>query len=266
MKGKIIVVTGAASGIGAAICQRFGRGNAKIALLDMNEDALNAQTEALRKQGQEAFPIVCDVTREESCARAMENVIRRYGGIDVLVNCAGTTLRAPFADCTISVLRKVMDVNFFGNVNCTKAALPSLIERKGSIVAISSIAGFAPVLGRTGYCASKHALHGLFNTLRAELKGLGVHVMIVCPGFTKTNLQSRALAGNGGPAKDPRTKYGKESSPDLVAEAVYDGVINRKRWIVLTAVGKLSHLLCKVSPALYDWLMTRNLKSSKEEL
>jgi len=266
MKGKVIVVTGAASGIGAAICQRFGRGNAKIALLDMNEDALNTQTGLLQAQGHEAFPIVCDVTQEESCAQAVAEVIKRYGGIDVLVNCAGTTLRAHFADCTLSVLRKVMDVNFFGYVNCTKAALPSLIERKGSIVAISSIAGFAPVLGRTGYCASKHALHGLFNTLRVELRDRGVHVMIVCPGFTKTNLQSRALAGNGGPAKDPRTKYGKESSPDLVAEAVYDGVINRKRWIVLTAVGKLSRLLCKISPALYDWIMIRNLKESKEDL
>jgi NAD(P)-dependent dehydrogenase (short-subunit alcohol dehydrogenase family) len=261
MKGKIIVVTGAASGIGAAICQRFGRENAKIALLDMSEDALNAQTGVLQTQGHEAFSIVCDVTQEESCAQAMEDVIKRYGGIDVLVNCAGTALRAPFTDCTISVLRKVMDVNFFGYVNCTKAALPSLMERKGSIVVISSIAGFAPVLGRAGYCASKHALHGLFNTLRAELRNTGVHVMIVCPGFTKTNLQSRALAGNGGMAKNPRTQYGKESSPDRVAEAVYDGVMSRKRWIVLTAVGKISHLLCKVSPALYDWIMTRNLKS-----
>jgi len=261
MKGKIIVVTGAASGIGAAICQRFGRENAKIALLDMSEDALNTQTGVLQTQGHEAFSIACDVTQEESCAQAMEDVIKRYGGIDVLVNCAGTTLRAPFTDCTISVLRKVMDVNFFGYVNCTKAALPSLMERKGSIVVISSIAGFAPVLGRAGYCASKHALHGLFNTLRAELRNTDVHVMIVCPGFTKTNLQSRALAGNGGMAKNSRTLYGKESSPDRVAEAVYDGVMRRKRWIVLTAVGKFSHLLCKVSPALYDWIMTRNLKS-----
>jgi short-subunit dehydrogenase len=122
------------------------------------------------------------------------------------------------------------------------------------------------VLGRAGYCASKHALHGLFDTLRAELRNKGVHVMIVCPGFTKTNLQSRALAGNGGMAKDPRTQYGKESSPDRVAEAVYDGVMSRKRSIVLTAVGKISHLLFKVSPALYDGIMTRNLKESKEDL
>jgi NAD(P)-dependent dehydrogenase (short-subunit alcohol dehydrogenase family) len=266
MKGKIIVVTGAASGIGAAICQRFGRENARIALLDMSEDALNTQAGILRTKGHEAFPIVCDVAREESCAQAVEDVIKRYGGIDCLVNCAGTTLRAPFTDCTISVLRKVMDVNFFGYVNCTKAALPSLIERKGSIVVISSIAGFVPVLGRAGYCASKHALHGLFNTLRAELRNTGVHVMIVCPGFTKTNLQSRALAGNGGIAKDPRTQYGKESSPDRVAEAVYAGVMGRKRSIVLTAVGKISHLLFKVSPALYDWIMARSLKESKEDL
>ncbi len=266
MKDRIVVVTGAASGIGAAICRRFAREKAKIALLDRDEAALKAQTEALQAQGQGALPILCDVTGEESCARAMAEVVGHWGGIDVLVNCAGTTLRAPFADCSVSVLRKVMDVNFFGYVNCTKAALSSLTARKGSIVVISSIAGFAPVLGRTGYCASKHALHGLFDTLRAELKEAGVHVLIVCPGFTKTNLQSRALAGNGGPAKDPRTQYGKESSPDLVAEAVYDGVMNRKRWVVLTAVGKISRLLFTLSPALYDWMMIRNLNKSKEAL
>lgn len=265
MKDRVIVVTGAASGIGAAVCERFGREHARVALLDMNEDALRKQTETLRSRGIDAFPVVCDVTQEASCARAMEAVIARYGGVDVLVNCAGTTLRANFTDCTVAVLRKVMDVNFFGYVNCTKAALPNLVRRKGSIVAISSAAGFAPVLGRTGYCASKHAIHGFFNTLRAELKPAGIHVMIVCPGFTKTNLQTRALAGDGGPATDPRTTCGKEASPDLVAEALYNGVIRRKRLLVLSLVGRLSYLLCRVSPSLYDWLMARNLKASGQE-
>lgn len=262
MKDRVIVVTGAASGIGAAICQRFGREKAKIALLDMNGAALETQAEALRAEGCQALPLCCDVTKEESCTAAMAQVLDRFGAIDVLVNCAGTTLRAPFAECTAAVLRKVMDVNFFGYVHCTMAALPSLIEGKGSIVAISSIAGFAPVLGRTGYCASKHALHGLFNTLRAELKDSGVHVLIVCPGFTRTNLQSRALSGSGTIAAEPRTQYGKESSPESVAEAVYEGVRKRKRWVVLTAVGKMSRLLFTLSPALYDVMMIRSLKKS----
>jgi NAD(P)-dependent dehydrogenase (short-subunit alcohol dehydrogenase family) len=262
MKDKVIVVTGAASGIGAAICQRFGREKAKIALLDMNAAALDAQAEALRAQGLEALRILCDVTKEESCTAAMAQVFDRFGAIDVLVNCAGTTLRAPFAECTAAVLRKVMEVNFFGYVHCTMAALPGLVKNKGVIVAISSIAGFAPVVGRTGYCASKHALHGLFNTLRAELKGAGVHVMLVCPGFTRTNLQERALAGNGSIAGEPRTQFGRESSPESVAEAVYRGVLKRKRLVVLTAVGKLSRLLFTLSPALYDAMMVRNLKKS----
>lgn len=261
MKERVVVVTGAASGIGAAICRKFGREQGKIVMLDMDEAALKEQAATLLDQGQEAFPCLCDVTCEASCMQAMEKAVLRYGGIDILVNCAGTTLRAPFADCSVSVLRRVMEVNFFGYVNCTRAALPSLIERKGSIVAISSIAGFAPVLGRTGYCASKHALHGLFNTLRAELSGAGVHVMIVCPGFTKTNLQNRALAGNGGKAVEPRTRCGREASPDSVAEAVYRGVLRRKRCLVLTAVGRMSRLLFTLSPALYDWMMVRNLKN-----
>lgn len=266
MKDKIIVVTGAASGIGAAICSRFAQAGAKIVLLDRDRDQLTARAAELRTSGAEALPLVSDVTDEASCNQAMGEAVQRFGGIDVLVNCAGTTLRAPFVECTTAVLRKVMEVNFFGYVNCTLAALPSLRARRGTIVAISSIAGFAPVLGRTGYCASKHALHGLFNTLRAELKPEGVHVMIVSPGFTRTNLQTHALGGDGGVAQEPRTQYGREASAESVAEALYDGVVKRKRWLVLTRVGKLSRLLVTLCPALYDRLMIRNLNKSKEAL
>jgi NAD(P)-dependent dehydrogenase (short-subunit alcohol dehydrogenase family) len=265
-ENKLAVVTGAASGIGAAVCRRFAQAGAKIALLDRDEKELAARAAEIEAGGAEALPLPMDVTDEASCAQAMAEAVQRFGGIDVLVNCAGTTLRAPFAECTTAVLRKVMEVNFFGYVHCTRAVLPSLRARKGSIVAVSSIAGFAPVLGRTGYCASKHALHGLFNTLRAELKPEGVHVMIVCPGFTRTNLQTHALGGDGGAAREPRTQCGREASPESVAEALFDGVVKRKRWLVLTGVGKLSRWLVALCPALYDRLMIRNLKKSKEAL
>ncbi len=120
-------------------------------------------------------------------------------------------------DTSVTVYRQVMDVNFFGALQCTKVALASLIERQGTIIVIESLAGVAPLLGRSGYCASKHALHGLFTSLRAELIGSGVHIMIVCPGFVKTNLQTRALGADGHVTRHPQSTVGRQDSPARLA-------------------------------------------------
>jgi short-subunit dehydrogenase len=127
-------------------------------------------------------------------------------------------------------------------------------------VVISSHAGYAPLLGRTAYSASKHALHGLFETLRTEVKDQGVHVMMVCPGFTKTSLQDRALGGNGEVTRHPQSKVGREDTPEHVAEKVFRGIIRRKRLLVLTPVGKTTYWLSRLAPGLYERIMARQLK------
>ncbi|RMF23783.1 MAG: SDR family NAD(P)-dependent oxidoreductase, partial [Deltaproteobacteria bacterium] len=151
----------------------------------------------------------------------------------------------------------VMEVNFFGAVHIVKASLEALRERRGTIVVTSSIAGLGPLAARCGYSASKHALHGLFNTVRAELEREGVHVMLVCPGFTDTAIEDAALAGSGGRAV--RRTVGKLARPEEVAEAVLRGVVSRRRMLVLTPVGKLSHLVLRVAPGLYERLMARRM-------
>jgi NAD(P)-dependent dehydrogenase (short-subunit alcohol dehydrogenase family) len=258
--GKVIAVTGAASGIGLAICRRFGQAGARVALLDMNGEAAQIQAGHLRGQGIEAADFACDVSREEDCRRAMEAVINLYGGIDILVNNAGITQRSAFVHTDAVVYRKVMAVNFFGALYCTQAAIGSLLERQGTIVVTSSHAGYAPLLGRTGYSASKHALHGLFESLRTEVKEQGVHVLMLCPGFTKTNLQERALDGDGLVTRHPQSKVGREDSPEHVAEAVFQGVFRRKRMLVLTPVGKMTWWLSRLAPGLYEKLMARKLR------
>lgn len=260
MKDSVVVVTGAASGIGAALCDRFGGQGARIALLDMDEEGLLAEERRLRDRKIETLALQCDVTDAARCRAGIEEIIRHFGGIDVLCNNAGITQRGPFVEAEISMYRRVMDVNFFGALHCSRAAVASLIERKGVIIVTSSIAGLAPVLGRTGYCASKHALHGFFGTLRAELRPYGVHVMIVCPGFTRTNLQARALDGDGAPTSHPQSKVGREASPEDVADAVYRGALKRKNLLVLTTVGKVTFWLYKVAPALYERAMARSLR------
>jgi NAD(P)-dependent dehydrogenase (short-subunit alcohol dehydrogenase family) len=260
-RDKVIVVTGAASGIGAAIVRRFAGEGAKVGLLDMDEAGVQGAADDLKAAGVDALGLACDVTSEDQCALAIKEILARYGGVDVLVNNAGITQRSAFVDTQTSVYRKVMDVNFFGSLYCTKASIDSLIARKGIIVVIESLAGVSPLLGRTGYCASKHALHGFFTSLRCELRDSGVHIMLVCPGFVKTNLQTRALGGDGRVTNHPQSVVGKPTSAAKVAEAIYRGALKRRQLLVLTPVGKLAYWVSRLAPLWYERLMARQVKA-----
>lgn len=261
---RVVVVTGAASGIGAAICRRFSEAGARIVLLDLDEKGLAERVGELSSRGVESLWVRCDVSSEEECRFAIRRAIERFGGIDVLVNNAGITQRGPFIETAIPVFRRVMEVNFFGSLYCTKAAIASLVERRGLIIVIESIAGLTPLYGRTGYSASKMALHGLFTSLRTEVRRLGVHVMIVCPGFVRTNLQSRALGRDGTVTQHRQSKVGREESPEAVADAIYRGAIARRRLVITTPVGKLSHWMNRWWPAAYERLMAWALRSELE--
>jgi NAD(P)-dependent dehydrogenase (short-subunit alcohol dehydrogenase family) len=259
-KDKVVVVTGAASGIGAAICDRFAREGARIALIDRDEAGVKAAAERLKTGGLDAEGYSCDVVHEDDCTAAIEQILEHFDGIDVLVNNAGITQRSAFLDTKTSVYRRVMDVNFFGSLHCTKASIDSLIKRKGIIIVIESLAGVAPLLGRTGYCASKHALHGFFTSLRPEIRDSGVHIMIVCPGFVETNLQTRALGGDGQVTTHPQSVVGKPTSAEKVAADIFKGAQARKPLLVLTPVGKLSYWISRLAPVLYERLMARQVK------
>lgn len=258
---KVVIVTGAASGIGAAIAWKFADDGAKIGLLDMDERGVHSVAQKMADRGVEALGIKCDVSREADCKQAIGKIIKRFGGIDVLVNNAGITQRSSFIETQIQVYRKVMDVNFFGSLYCTKAAIQSLIERKGTIIVIESIAGITPLLGRTGYCASKHALHGLFSSLRSEIRDTGAHIMLVCPGFVETNLQARALDGNGRVTTHPQSVVGTPTTAERVAESVFQGIAKKKHLMVLTPVGKLAYWISRFAPMLYERIMAWQLKS-----
>jgi short-subunit dehydrogenase len=150
-----------------------------------------------------------------------------------------------------------MAVNFFGSLYCTQAALPSLRARRGGIVVIESLAGVTPLLGRSAYCASKHALHGLFTTLRAELLQDGVQVTIVCPGFVQTNLQQRALGGDGQVTSRPQSRVGRQTSAAAVADTIFRAVLRRRAMVVLTPVGKIAYWFSRLMPMVYERLMAR---------
>lgn len=250
------MITGAAGGIGRALAHRFVAAGADVALLDVDEAGLARVRDEL--PGGRSLTVRCDVTDQADCERAIGEVVAQRGGVDVLVNNAGISHRSAFRETDPSVLRKVMDVNFFGAVYCTHAAIESVTARRGTVVAISSVAGYAPLVERTGYAASKHALHGLFDTLRAELNGTGVNVLLVCPSYTDTAIDRNALDGSGVVMDQPRAVLGRMATPQEVADQVLRAVAQRRHQILISPVAKASWWVSHVAPRAYSWLMRRS--------
>ncbi|MFW6067009.1 MAG: SDR family oxidoreductase [Myxococcota bacterium] len=259
--GPVVVITGAAGGIGQALCRRWAREGARLVMLDVEQEALEAAAAALRAGGAEVLALRCDVTRYEDCRDSMDRAVQRFGRIDVMVANAGAVHRSGFADTDLSVFRRVMEVNFHGALHCAKAALPPLRESRGLIVVVSSVAGFAPLYGRSGYAASKHALHGLFESAGAELAPEGIRVMMVCPSFTRSGFEQRAMGADGVPVARPRSMVGRLASPEEVADAVVRGAARGKRLLVLSSVGRLTYYLSRLAPGLYERLMVRRLRA-----
>ncbi|MCB9539449.1 MAG: SDR family oxidoreductase [Myxococcales bacterium] len=255
--GRVVAITGGAGDIGQALGRAFGRAGARIALLDLPGPRLEAAAAGLRALDVDALGLACDVTDPAACQDAVDAARSRLGPVDVLINNAGLSHRSRFTDTDPAVLRRVMEVNFFGAVHCTRAALPDLRTRGGTVVAVSSVAGFAPLVGRTGYAASKHALHGFFDSLRTELADEGVHVLVVCPSFVDTQFARTALNGAGERLQGPRALAGRPLSPDQVADAVVDAVARGKRQRLISPVAHASLWLSRLWPAAYDRVMRR---------
>lgn len=261
---RVAVITGAAGGFGRALCKRFGAGGARIVGLDLNEKALNELKEELEEAGIEAAIYPCDLTIEKNCNDGINYALAKFGRIDLLYNNAGISHRSAFCNTDVSVIRRVMEVNFFSAVYCTKAALDSLIENKGMIITMSSIAGFAPLIARTGYSASKHALHGFFDSLRTELEDQGVKVMIVCPSFVKTGIDQRALGGDGKPASQPRQQTGKPGLPEEQAEIIFQAACREKQLLLPSTMSTVSYWIHKFCPGFYVKKMVDKLRKEME--
>lgn len=264
-RGRTVVITGGAGGIGHALGRRFGEAGAKIAVLDLASSPLDEAVDELAHAGIGALGFPCDITDRPAVLDTFTQVREAFGSIDVLVNNAGIAHRSAFADTDPEVFRKVMEVNLFGALHCTQACLQDLVDNRGLIIAVSSIAGLAPLYGRSGYSASKHAMHGLFESLGAEVAGRGVSVLMVCPSFVASGLEASTLGADGRRVTRPRSKVGRLGDPDDVALEVLKAARAGKRRLVLTPVGKTSALLSRIAPGLYERLMIRSLRSELEQ-
>ncbi|MCB0410397.1 MAG: SDR family oxidoreductase [Flavobacteriales bacterium] len=248
MKNKVVIITGASSGIGLACAEKFGAMGAKLVMAARNIEKLNAVAEELRKKNIEVLAFKCDVSKQEDCFQLINATIQKFNRIDVLINNAGISMRALFNDADIKVIEQVMNINFWGTVYCTKFALPYLLKSKGSVVGVSSIAGYVGLPARTGYSASKYAMQGFLDALRTENLKTGLHVMVACPGFTSSNIRNTALSADGSSQGESPREEGKMMTPDEVANYIYDGIVKRKRTLVLTSEGKLAVFLGKLFP------------------
>ncbi|MBL4578391.1 MAG: SDR family oxidoreductase [Flavobacteriales bacterium] len=198
MQDKVVVITGASSGIGQACALEYARRGAKIVLAARNQDKLEEIASAIDKLGAKAVSIPFDVTKEEDRQRLVKETIAEFGRIDLLINNAGISQRSLAKDTLPDVDRELMEVNFFGVVALTKHVLKHMIPaQSGHIAVISSIVGKFGFPLRTGYSATKHALHGYFESLRAELHEDNIQVTIICPGRVKTNISINALTEDG---------------------------------------------------------------------
>ncbi|MDX2189543.1 MAG: SDR family oxidoreductase [Bacteroidota bacterium] len=264
MKDKVIIITGGTSGIGRALAIKFGNEGSKIIISGRDLEKLFATEKELKLLGINCIGVVADASSEVDASILVNRAYKEYGKIDILICNAGISMRALFNDVDLNVLKKVMDTNFWGAVYVCKAALPYLIQSKGSIVGISSIAGYRGLPGRTGYSASKFALQGFLESIRTELLYSGVHVLVACPGFTSSNIRNVALGADGNSQKESPLDEQKIMPAETVANEIYNAVINRKRDLVLTSQGKLTVLLNKLFPGFMDKMVFKHFASEKD--
>jgi len=251
-RDKVVIITGASSGIGAATAREFAANGSKVMLAARSEVKLKEIVSEIKAKNQEASYVVTDVSKENDCRNLIIKTVEKYGTIHILINNAGISMRAVFDDVDLKVLHRLMDVNFWGTVYCTKYALPYLVANKGSLVGVSSVAGFHGLPGRTGYSASKFAIHGFLETIRIENLKRGLHVMILAAGFTASDIRKHALLADGSEQGSSPREEGKLMSAEEVARWIIKGIRKRKRTKIIPLIGKLTALLQRILPEMVD--------------
>lgn len=260
---KVVVITGGSDGIGKALIQALIPLGARVATCGRSHDKIYKLQ--MEYSNVLLHAVACDVSDEQECRAFIESTLETFGGIDILINNAGLSMRALFLESRSEVTRKIMNVNFMGAVYCTQYALPSIVERKGVLVGISSTAGYRGLPGRAAYSASKFALQGWLESLRVEMMNKGVHVMWVCPGFTASNVRYAALDGRAEARGESVLDEGKLMSAEECAGHILRAIEKKKRTLVLTFLGKVTVLLNKVAPSLADRLTYKHYYNKKGE-
>ena len=270
-KNKVVVITGASSGIGRALAYEFASHGARIVMGARSEEKLQQIAADLKSRNTEVAYAPTDVTQEADCQRLIETAVTRFGGVDILICNAGISMRALFDEVDLNVLRRLMDVNFWGTVYCTKYALPYIQQSRGSIVGVSSVAGIHGLPGRTGYSASKFAIEGYCEALRLELQDFGIKVVVIEPGDFSTNFTATRKCVDAPEARQAYPSYDrsmqsieKDERSGMKPEALARKICRivsaknpRYTYIIASPLQKLS-VLAKtlLPPRLFAWVLS----------
>lgn len=264
LQNKVVVITGASSGIGEACAYAFARQGCKLVLAARNIDKLEKVRLQCLALNAKTLLVKCDVSIEEDCKNLIAQSIEKFKTIHILINNAGISMRALFADLDLAVLKQVMDINFWGTVYCSKYAMPYLLKEKGSVLGVSSIAGIKGLPGRTGYSASKFAMNGFMEALRIENLKTGLHVGVICPGYTASNIRNAALNKDAKQQAESPFDESKLMPAETVADYMVEMVIKRQNNLVLTTQGKLTQWLNNFFPNWVDSLVYKTVAKEKD--
>ncbi|RLD36061.1 MAG: short chain dehydrogenase [Bacteroidetes bacterium] len=259
MKDKVVIITGGSSGIGEALAYKFATYGTKVVIGARNTEALEKVVATIIKNGGDAVWLQTDVTSETDCKNLVLKAVDSYGKVDILINNAGVSMRAIFNDLKLEVFNRVIDVNFWSAVYCTKYAMPYLLKQNGSVVGVSSAGGIKGLPGRSAYSASKFAMNGFMESLRTENLKTGLHVLMAFPGFTASNIRNAALGADGNIQGESPRNEDKMMTAEEVATHIYKAVIHRKNKIVLTRQGKLINVLGKIFPGWTDKMIFKGM-------
>ena len=264
MRDNVIAITGASKGIGAELARQLAAKGARLVLAARNEAELEAVAAECRKLGANVVAIRADVTVERDCQALIAGAVLAFRRLDTLVNNAGATMWARFEDIhDMSILERIMQVNYMGAVYCTHHALPHLRQSKGRIVGISSLAGKVGVPTRTGYSAAKHAMTGFFDSLRIELDGSGVTVTMIYPGFVATGIRENATGPDGKPILVSPVKEGEVMGVEECVRIIVKAIERRDREVVMTARGKMGQWLRLIAPSVVDRIAKRAVEKGR---
>jgi short-subunit dehydrogenase len=259
-ENKVIVITGASDGIGAELARQLAAHNPKLVLAARRRDALGLVAQDCEANGAQVLVVPTDVAIESQCRTLIEEAIKKFGAIDVLINNAGVSMHAAFdAIVSTDVYEKLMRINLMGSIWPTHAAFPHLKRSKGQVIAVSSLAGLVGVPERTTYCATKFAQTGFFEALRVEAEPLGVHVCIVYPGVVATEIRRNGWNASGERAGVSGLAEEGAMSVQECASLIVDAITHRKRDVVMSAKGKLGRWLKLIAPSLVDNLARKAL-------
>ncbi len=261
---KVAIITGGSSGIGKALVIKYASEGYAVVFTGRDAERMKGTEQTLKEGGYPFLSLALDAASETDNQKLIDETIQKFGRVDVLICNAGIGMRALFEDLKLDVFRKLMDINFYGAIYAVKSALPHLLDSKGSIIAISSINGWRSTPARTAYSSSKFAMQGFFEALRTEVMSRGVHVLVVCPGFTSSNIRNSALAADGrSQGESPRNEK-KMMSSEEVAERTFKAHQKRKRDLILTFQGKMAVMLNKIIPSRLDKMVYNMMKKEAD--